>query len=142
MAGFITVPLYPTIGAETALYVREHSEAKLLFVGKLDGISDSWNQLRDVLPASLPKIALPMSPLKDAPQWADLIKRPEPLREFVARDLDELATIVYTSGTTGAPQGVMHSLQIRNAPLRVKIGYYGSISVVAVAFKKQHHSKR
>src|SRR3546814_2308317 len=93
MAGFITVPLYPTIGAETALYVLEHSEAKLLFVGKLDGISDSWNQLRDVLPASLPKIALPMSPLKDAPQWADLIKRHEPLREFVARDLDELATI-------------------------------------------------
>src|SRR3546814_4448770 len=56
MAGFITVPLYPTIGAETALYVLEHSEAKLLFVGKLDGISDSWNQLRAVLPASLPKI--------------------------------------------------------------------------------------
>src|SRR3546814_7206989 len=62
ISGFITVPLYPTIGAETALYVLEHSEAKLLFVGKLDGISDSWNQLRDVLPASLPKIALPMSP--------------------------------------------------------------------------------
>src|SRR3546814_1515950 len=30
MAGFITVPLYPTIGAENALYVLDHSEAKLL----------------------------------------------------------------------------------------------------------------
>src|SRR3546814_20288270 len=78
MAGFITVPLYPTTGAETALYVLEHSEAKMLFAGKLDGISDSWNQLRDVLPASLPKIALPMTPLTDAPQWADRITRLEP----------------------------------------------------------------
>src|SRR3546814_17226989 len=59
-----------------------------------------------------------MSPLKDAPQWADLIKRHEPLREFVARDLDELATIVYTSGTTGAPQGVLHSLPSLAAPCR------------------------
>src|SRR3546814_7311500 len=116
MAGFITVPLYPTIGAETALYVREHSEAKLLFVGKLDGISDSWNQLRDVLPASLPKIALPMSPLKDAPQWADLIKRHDPLRAFVVRDLDQLATIIYPSGTTGAPKGVMQRLRSLAAP--------------------------
>ncbi|WP_348674744.1 AMP-binding protein, partial [uncultured Abyssibacter sp.] len=36
MAGHVTVPLYPTLNAETVNYILEHSESKLLFVGKLD----------------------------------------------------------------------------------------------------------
>lgn len=35
-AGHVSVPLYPTLNGETAAYVLEHSEAKLLFLGKLD----------------------------------------------------------------------------------------------------------
>ncbi|HBC36469.1 MAG TPA: AMP-binding acetyl-CoA synthetase, partial [Marinobacter adhaerens] len=36
-AGHVSVPLYPTLNGDTAAYVLEHSEAKLLFLGKLDG---------------------------------------------------------------------------------------------------------
>ena len=35
MAGHITVPVYPTLTHETVAYILEHSESKLLFVGKL-----------------------------------------------------------------------------------------------------------
>jgi len=35
MAGHVSVALYPTLNAETVRQIMEHSEAKLLFVGKL-----------------------------------------------------------------------------------------------------------
>ena len=62
MAGHVTVPLYPTLNAETAQYILEHCEARLLFIGKLDGKIDGWNDIKTVIPAGLPKIGLPMSP--------------------------------------------------------------------------------
>src|SRR5690554_4423169 len=36
MAGHVTVPLYPTLSPDTIRYTLEHSESRLLFVGKLD----------------------------------------------------------------------------------------------------------
>ena len=37
LGGFVSVPLYPTLAAGTIRQILEHSESKLLFVGKLDG---------------------------------------------------------------------------------------------------------
>ena len=36
MAGMVSVPIYPTANAETVSYILDHSEAKAVFVGKLD----------------------------------------------------------------------------------------------------------
>ena len=36
MAGYTTVAIFPTEGADTVKYVLEHSGASMLFVGKLD----------------------------------------------------------------------------------------------------------
>lgn len=118
MAGHVTVPIYPTLGAETAGYIFDHCEAKILIVGKLDGRSDSWNEVGPVFPPSLPKIILPMAPLTAGAQWSDIIAdyEPLPLAEIDQRGYNELATIVYTSGTTGKPKGVMHSFRSLIAP--------------------------
>lgn len=109
MAGHVTVPLYPTLNGETATYILEHSEAKLLIIGKMDGKADGWNDIVPHLPADLPLIGLPMSPLADITQWLDIVARTEPLEDIVLPAKDALATIVYTSGSTGRPKGVMHS---------------------------------
>ncbi|HSB25883.1 MAG TPA: AMP-binding protein [Burkholderiaceae bacterium] len=106
MAGGVSVPLYPTLAAPTIAQILGHSESKLLFVGKLDG----WDAMRPGVPAALPCIALPLAPAQHGyPSWDDIVARTPPLAGEPVRDGDELSTIMYTSGTTGTPKGVMHS---------------------------------
>jgi long-subunit acyl-CoA synthetase (AMP-forming) len=105
MAGHVTVPLYPTLNADTVSYIIEHSEAKVLFVGKLD----DWDMMKAGVPGDLPCISYPLSPKNDYTSWDSIISDNEPLKEDVVRDAEELATIVYTSGSTGKPKGVMLS---------------------------------
>ncbi len=105
MAGHVSVPLYPTLAADTIRQILTHSESKLVFVGKLDG----WDAMKPGVPAELPCISYPLSPPNDYPTWDDIVRRTEPLQGSPVRDGDELSTIMYTSGTTGTPKGVMHS---------------------------------
>ncbi len=105
MAGFVSVPLYPTLAAGTIRQILEHSEAKLLFVGKLDG----WDGMKAGVPAGMPCIGFPLSPKNDFPTWDDIVAKTAPLAGNPVRPEGELGTIMYTSGTTGMPKGVMHS---------------------------------
>ena len=105
MAGHISVPLYPNLAHTTVRQILEHSESKMLFAGKLD----DWSELRKGIPENIDCIAFPFYGIEEYPNWNDVIKKHEPLQNSIARDLDEIATIMYTSGTTGKPKGVMHS---------------------------------
>ena len=109
MAGHVSVPLYPTLNVEGATYVLEHSDAKVLLIGKLDGKTDSWNDVKDHIPAHLTCIRLALAPEFDAPKWDDIVKNTAPLEEPILPEPNQLATIVYTSGSTGLPKGVMQS---------------------------------
>ena len=126
MAGFVSVPLYPTLAAGTIRQIIEHSESRLLFVGKLDG----WDGMKAGVPAGLPCIGTPLAPPNDFTRWDDVIKTTPPLPGQPLRAGDELATIMYTSGTTGVPKGVMHSFatfawSIQSALKRVPLGTDG-----------------
>ena len=104
MAGHVSVPLYPNLKADSITQILEHSEAKLLFVGKLD----DFESMRPGVPKDTPCIAFPFYSEDGYPVWDDLIQDVEPITENVVREPNELATIIYTSGTTGMPKGVMH----------------------------------
>ena len=116
MAGHVSVPLYPTLTPETIRQILEHSEAKLIFVGKLDG----WDRMKAGIPDAMPKITTPLAPnVEGATKWSDVIARTEPISGSPSRDPDELATIIYTSGSTGVPKGVMHTFRTMCAGLKL-----------------------
>ena len=115
MAGHVSVALYPTLNAETVQYTIEHSESKLIFIGKLD--DGPWAEMQKGLPADIPKISFPkhISPPNDFDNWEDIVAKHEPIDGSPVRDGDELAILVYTSGSTGRPKGVMHSFNTMTA---------------------------
>lgn len=105
MAGFTTVAIFPTEGPDTINYVLTHSDAKALFVGKLD----TWKEQETGVPSEVKRIAFPLAPKNDFPKWDDIIKDAAPLEGRVTRKGEDLAMIIYTSGSTGRPKGVMHN---------------------------------
>ena len=107
MAGGTTVAIFPTEIAETVRYVLEHSEASMLFVGKLD----TWEQQASAVPAGLPCIAFPLAPRTDFETWDAVVARTAPLRGNVQRGPKDIGILMYTSGSTGQPKGVMHSFE-------------------------------
>jgi len=56
-AGYVSVPLYPTLAHDTVAQILTHSEARACFVGKLDG----WEGMKPGVPAGLPCISYPLS---------------------------------------------------------------------------------
>jgi long-chain acyl-CoA synthetase len=111
MSGHVTIPLFATLTAESVGQILEHSGAKLIFIGKLDG----FEEMAPGIPEDILRVTTPLAPKTDDPTWDDIIKEHEPITEDVKRDLDEMATIIYTSGSTGLPKGVMHRFSAMEA---------------------------
>jgi long-chain acyl-CoA synthetase len=111
LAGHVTVPLYPTLAADTVRYILEHSDSKLLFIGKLD----EWPSMKGGVPPTLPVVVLPLAPAGIAGEtWEGIVARTAPLAGHPDRGLDETATIIYTSGSTGQPKGVLQTFRSFN----------------------------
>ena len=104
-AGCVSVPMYPNMTADSIQQILEHSEAKAVFFGKLDGA----DQMRKGVPEHLMVIGFPFYLEKNTQNWDDLIANQKPVEGNPVKDSKALATIIYTSGTTGQPKGVMHN---------------------------------
>jgi long-subunit acyl-CoA synthetase (AMP-forming) len=114
LGGYTTVAIFPTETADTIRYVLEHSEASLLFVGKLD----TWEHQKPGVPTDMPRIAAPLAPasaLKEYEGWDAIVARTKPLTGRITRKPEDLAMLIYTSGSTGTPKGVMQTFRAFSA---------------------------
>ncbi|WP_429078318.1 AMP-binding protein [Aeromonas veronii] len=107
MGQYVSVPIYPTANVDTIEYVLRHSEAKAIFVGKLD----DWKSQEAGVPADLLRIAFPYDTMPASHQWDDLLEAHEPLPDSPVQAPDSLLSLVYTSGSTGKPKGAMLSVE-------------------------------
>jgi acetyl-CoA synthetase len=121
MIGAISVPAFTGYGPE-ALAARLRDSAAVVLVtadattrrGKLVRLKDTADEALASVPSVRHALVVrhlgadvEMRPGRDI-YWDQLDPAPEPV-ETVAVESDEPLTIVYTSGTTGRPKGIVHS---------------------------------
>ncbi len=105
MAGHISVPMYATLTADSIRQILEHSESKLVIVGKLD----DYKKQKPGIPSNVIRLGMSSYDTVEDNTWEQWIDKYDPIKEPHVWKGDELLTIMYTSGTTGNPKGVMHS---------------------------------
>jgi long-chain acyl-CoA synthetase len=103
MSGHVSVPIYPSLRAQTVRQILEHSGAKTCFVGPVE--SDAAPACED---RGMTWIAFPNATIETDLGWESLKEANTQIPGRPVRGADDLATLIYTSGTTGAPKGVMH----------------------------------
>ncbi len=106
LGDYVSVPIFPTAGADTIEYCLTHSESKAIIGGKLDDPA-ATQQVIDAMPDVI-SIALPYDTApKCQHQFKELIANAQPSKERPQHYDDKLMSLVYTSGTSGLPKGAM-----------------------------------
>jgi len=123
------VPVYLTLSAEQGAYVLGHSESKVAFVedekvlAKVLSMRDRLPALRRVVLISGPSVVSAdglVIPWEMAVTRGTALvdrHREESQRRFLDIGPDDVATLVYTSGTTGPPKAAMLTHRNANAAI-------------------------
>lgn len=113
-AGNVVVPMFTTLPGKTADYVMSFTEMKLLFVGE----TENWDQVQAVLPADIQLVCLPgVEVEQDHLRWEDIVAPHRGSKPSYQCQPDDLVSLVFTSGTTGVPKGVMQTHKSNIVPV-------------------------
>ncbi|MDO5614907.1 MAG: long-chain fatty acid--CoA ligase [Cruoricaptor ignavus] len=109
--GLVTVPIYPSISEEECVHNLGNSDTKVCFVSD-EKLFKKINTVKPLLP-ELQEI-FTFDEIPNAKHWKELYQlgestdnqhEVEELKKSISED--ELVSIIYTSGTSGTPKGVM-----------------------------------
>ncbi len=110
-AGAVVAPVYHTNSAEECAYVLAHSEARVVFCGdgeqaaKVAQVRSRCPRLEEVI--RFDRAEAGAISLGDLCRQGEAVPADAIAERLAARHRDDLASLVYTSGTTGPPKGCM-----------------------------------
>ena len=105
LSGHISVPLYPGQDVAATRYIIEHSETRMIFLGEFDLAA----QADEMLPESMLRVGIHGCRARCDYDLESIVADSQPFAESPIPDPESIFTILYTSGTTGKPKGVMHA---------------------------------
>jgi long-chain acyl-CoA synthetase len=114
-SGNVTVGLFTTLPRPTAKYILDFTDTKAIFVGQ----TSNWDAVSKVLPEGVALFTLPGVEI-DQPheKWEDLLEAGSGRAPRYQPKPDDLISLVFTSGTTGVPKGVMQTHSSNIIPIR------------------------
>jgi long-chain acyl-CoA synthetase len=105
LSGHVSVPLYPGQDVDSARYILEHSDCKMIFLGAFNNTA----QVDAMVPESVTRVAIRGNEVRCDFQLGDILDAYTPFEGSPIPNQDDIFTLLYTSGTTGRPKGVMHT---------------------------------
>ena len=119
-SGNTSVGLFTTLSEEITSYIREFTQSSVIFIGN----SENWVAIKDAFPEDTTFVTLPDVELDSTflgndkvITWNSLLMEGKGRKPTFVNKRSDVTSLVFTSGTTGLPKGVIQTHDTSLVPI-------------------------